>query len=90
MATPSRLREYGGRMLTIDGRRAVQLVDPNDNAKRRFQYRRTLDRTGIERRVLAHDGQPFRDTGSPWELVDIAALAAVRGSYHPILDPLGL
>ncbi|OFW37670.1 MAG: hypothetical protein A3J29_06255 [Acidobacteria bacterium RIFCSPLOWO2_12_FULL_67_14b] len=87
------LRQYGGRMIMIDERPTVQLIDTNDNARRRFQYRRTLDGTGIERRVLAHDGRPFRDTGSPWEplsWLDIAALEAVRGTYHPILDPLGL
>lgn len=88
------LRQYGGRMVTTDGRATVELRDPNDNARRRFQYRRTLDGVvPLERRVLASDGQSFRDTGSPWEAMsweDFAALQSVRGAYHPILDPLGL
>lgn len=88
----SKLAEYGGRIITIDERRTVQLIDPNDNAQRRFQYRRTLDGGGIERRVLRDNGEPFRDTGSPWEQMsedEIARLRMMRGTYHPILDPLG-
>lgn len=84
----ARLRQYGGRLITIDGRVVVEMRDPNDNAHRRCQYRREAD--GIERRVLTADGQPYRDSGSPWEPVDIDALRHVRGTYHPILDPLGL
>jgi hypothetical protein len=87
-----RLRQYGGRMILVDGRRTVQLVDPNDNAHRRFQYRLRA-RGGIERRILRHDGQPFIDTNSPWEPLsqqEEMALQLVRGEWHPILDPLGL
>jgi hypothetical protein len=80
------LRRYGGRRRSIDGQDVIELRDPNDNAQRRFQYRRSAD--GIDRRVLTRDDQPMRD-GSPWEPVDLPALRAVRGTYHPILDPLG-
>ena len=85
----ARLAEYGAKLRTIDGRRVVEMLDPNDNARRRFQYRRIGD--GLERRVLRSDGSPFRDTGSPWEPVDdLDRMRAMRGHYHPILDPLGL
>jgi len=75
---------------TIDGQKTVEMINPNDNAKRRFQYRRSA--MGLERRVLRHDGEPFHE-GSPWEELsasDLRALNAVRGQYHPILDALGL
>lgn len=88
----NRLAEHGGRIVTIDEQRAVELRDPNDNAKRRFQYRRTAD-GGLERRVLQEDGSAFIDTGSPWEQYseqELASLRSRRGQYHPILDPLGL
>ena len=88
----NKLAAYGGRIITIDERRTVQLVDPNDNAQRRFQFRRTLDDSGIERRVLRDNGEPFIDTGSPWQAMtidEIGSLLANRGEYHPILDPLG-
>lgn len=76
----------------MGGRKTIEMVDPNDGMRRRFQYRRTED-GGLERRVLRHDGSPFGDTGSPWEPYtarEIAGMAAQRGEYHPILDPLGL
>lgn len=79
------------RLLAIDGRPTVELVDPNDGARSRWQYRRRAD--GLERRVLTGDGEPLLDTGSPWERLpasDVAAMYATRGAYHPILDPLGL
>ena len=84
-------RMYGGRIIETDGRETVELRDPNDNAQRRYQYRRTPD-GGLERRVLCSDGEPFLDTGSPWEQMtvdEIAQLHARRGEYHPILDALG-
>jgi len=87
----NKLAAYGGRIITIDERRTVQLVDPNDNAQRRCQYRCTRDGDGIERRVLCDNGEPFID-GSPWEKMtidEIGALQSMRGEYHPILDPLG-
>ncbi len=87
----NKLAAYGWRIITTDERRTVQLVDPNDNAQRRFQYRRT-DGSSIERRVLRCDGKPFTDTGSPWEQMtidEIGSLRAMRGEYHPILDSLG-
>jgi len=86
----NRLQQYGGRMIETDGRPTIELVDPNDNAQQRFQYRRSGD--GIERRVLAHDGRAMRD-GSPWERMtasEVFAMVQIRGQYHPILDPLGL
>lgn len=84
-----RLRDYGGRIITTDGLRTVEMRDPNDNGHSRYQYRRREGK--IERRVLAHDGTAFRDTGSPWERLtpeDLIAMAHTRGAYHPILDEL--
>jgi hypothetical protein len=81
-----KLKEYGGRLVDTDGRLTVELVDPNDNARRRFQYRRAGE--GIDRRILQSDGEPMLD-GSPWEPCDLAIMRAARGNYHPILDPLG-
>ena len=92
MNVSEKLAEYGGKLIQTDGRKTVQLVDPNDNARRRFQYR--LSENGsIEKRVLRANGKPFLDSGSPWETLsvnDVLALQAVRGRWHPILDPLGL
>ena len=87
----TRLSRYGGRIIETDGIGTVELRDPNDNAGRRYQYRRAA--AGIERRVLRDNGQPFFDTGSPWESMTVPELSrmlAIRGDYHPILDPLGL
>lgn len=84
----SKLAAYGGKIITVDERRTVQLVDPN----RRFQYRRTLDDGGIERRILRGNGKPYVDTGSPWEpmtIDEIGSMRANRGEYHPVLDTLG-
>lgn len=88
----ARLAEYGARKRTIDGATVIEMVDPNDGSSSRHQYRRTSD-GGLEHRVLAHDGTPLIDTGSPWEAYtdgDLNRLRAVRGRFHPILDPLGL
>lgn len=87
----NKIAEYGGRIIETDGRKTVELRAVNDNAKRRFQYRRLGD--GVERRILQSNGKPFVDTGSPWEPMtedEIAQLRIVRGQYHPVLDPLGL
>lgn len=65
----------------------MELRDPNDSLKRRFQYRRA-GLAGIERRVL-HGV----DAISPWELMDledIRRLYMTRGDFHPIIDTLGL
>ncbi|PYQ97039.1 MAG: hypothetical protein DMF95_23200 [Acidobacteria bacterium] len=35
----TRLRRYGGTLITVAGCDTVQPVDANDNARRRFQYR---------------------------------------------------
>lgn len=83
----TRLSQYGAKLRTVDGSTVVEIVDPNDGARRRFQYRRIGET--VERRVLQANGSPMLD-GSPWEAVDLEALRAVRGRYHPILDPLGL
>lgn len=91
-AETERVRRYGGRLIQVDGRRVVEMRDPNDNARRRFQYRAALG-GGLEARVLRADGQPFDDSGSPWErrsAAELAEMRAQRGEYHPILDPLGL
>jgi hypothetical protein len=88
--TRARLARYGAKLRTIDGVTVVEMVDPNDNARRRFQYRRS--EAGLQRRILRADGAPLVD-GSPWEEFaahELAALYATRGQYHPILDPLGL
>lgn len=88
----NKLAAYGGRIIETDGRKTVELRDPNDNAQRRFQYRRAGP-ASIERRVLTAEGKPFIDTGSPWEMMsvdDVAHLHMVRDEYHPILDPLGI
>lgn len=87
----SRLAQYGARLRTIEGRETVEMVNLNDNARARHQYRRTDD-GGLERRTLLADGQPAND-GSPWigyTVHQIASMAGQRGQYHPILDPLGL
>ena len=86
----ARLAQYGARLRTIDGQRVVEIVDLNDGALRRFQYRRSA--AGLQRRVLRADGTPMMD-GSRWEdfsAEEIANLYRARGEYHPILDPLGL
>jgi hypothetical protein len=82
----SKLAEYGGRMIQTDGRPTVEITNPNEDRKRLFQFRRTAE--GIERRILQSDGEPMLD-GSPWEPCDLLAMRAVRGNFHPILDPLG-
>lgn len=87
----NRLAAYCGRIIETDGRKTVELRDPNDNAKRRYQYRR-CGPAHIERRVLQGNGKPFR-AGSPWEQMtvdEVAQLHMARGEYHPILDPLGI
>jgi hypothetical protein len=82
----SKLAEYGGRMIQTDGRPTVEMTNPNNDRKRLFQFRRSAE--GIERRTLQFDGEPMSD-GSPWEPCDLTAMLAVRGNFHPILDPLG-
>ena len=83
----ARLAEYGARLRTIDGVRVVEMIDPNDNSRSRYQYRRHNDT--VLRRILHADGAPLAD----WTALtrdEMAALLRVRGAYHPILDPLGL
>ena len=71
-------------------RKTITLTTPNDNTRRRFEYRRSDD-GGIERRVLDRHGREFRDDGSPWVAFtceELARMLAQRGTRHPILDPL--
>ena len=39
----SRLAQYGARLRTVVGRKVVELVDSNDNARARHQYRRSVE-----------------------------------------------
>jgi len=83
----SRLAQYGARPRTIDGRRTVEIVDPNDNSRSRHQYQRR--NATVWRRVLTADGETITD----WTALtadELAQLVRTRGDYHPILDPLGL
>lgn len=82
-----KLVEYRGRRLVLDGRAVVELRDPNDNARHRYQYR-LGGATGIERRTLPARGHAAME----WESVgagEIGIMHAQRGYYHPILDGLG-
>lgn len=82
----SRLAQYGARLRTIDGLATVEMVDPNDNARARHQYRRTLG-GGLEHRMLRADGSLDHDD-SPWRertAGEIAAMAAQRGEFHRIV-----
>lgn len=82
----ARLTEYGARLRTIEGVRVVEMIDPNDNSRSRYQYQRHGDT--ILRRILLSDGTPLTD----WTALtrgEMVALADVRGRFHPILDPLG-
>jgi hypothetical protein len=87
MSARDKLREYGGRIVHIDNAVVVELVNHNDNARHRYQYRRSGN--SLEARLLAHDGSIV----SEWERrtdAELLALRSQRGKYHPILDPLGL
>ena len=77
---------YGARLRTIDGQRVVEMIDPNDNSRSRYQYRR--EAATIARRVLSGDGAIATDW-TELSPADMSALLSVRGQYHPILDPLG-
>lgn len=83
----SRLSSYGARLRTVDGQRVVEMINPNDGSRSRYQYRREAET--IARRVLGSDGGVVSDWAA-LSLADLAALMRVRGQYHPILDPLGL
>ena len=83
----SRLAQYGARLRTIDGHPTVEMVNPNDNSRSRYQYQRR-DGT-VWRRVLTADGETITD----WTALtadELAQLVRTRGDYHPILGPLGL
>lgn len=87
----SRLAQYGARLRTVDGRKVVEMIYPNDNARHRYQYRRS-ENGGLECRALLADGSADSE-GSPWTArlpYEVARMRAMRGEYHPILDPLGL
>lgn len=83
----SRLSEYGGRILTIDGSRVVEMRDPNDNSRSRHQYRVLAG--ALEHRRLTHEGDPI-ERWTPRTPDEVRQMRAVRGRYHPILDELGL
>ena len=82
----SRLAQYGARLRTIDGQRIVEMVNPNDNSRARYQYRSYND--VVLRRVLAADGETIITDWTALTADELAQL--VRGDYHPILNPLGL
>ena len=83
--TRDRLRQYGGRVITIDGLPAVQMVSrATDNARRRFQY--ILVSGVVWRRVLDCKGHSLSD-GSPWEPINPQDVSHIRG-WHPIVDSL--
>jgi hypothetical protein len=82
----SKLAEYGGRLIQTDGRPTVEIANPNNDRKRLFQFRQSAE--GIERRILQSDGEPLLE-GSPWKPCDLLTMQAVRGNFHPVLDPLG-
>jgi hypothetical protein len=78
----NRLAQYGARLRTVDGRKVVEMCDPNDGAQRVHQYRRGAD-GGLERRTPQTE----------WQLVtaeELARMIGARGDYHPILSPLGV
>lgn len=74
-----KLREYGGQLLA-DG--TLQMRDPNDNARHRYQYR-TVDGQPC-RRMLPETGD--YNPPAQWEAVNLASIAATNRGYHPILD----
>lgn len=61
-------RTYGGRILP-DG--TLQMVDPNDNCRRRFQYRLVAGQP--MRRVLRQRGE-WREGPAQWEPVEPSVL----------------
>lgn len=83
----SRLREYGGRIIKINERRVVEMRDPNDNAKHRYQY--CVMDGALHKRLLSSGGEII-DNWTAYTDAEVCALQAVRAGYHPILDELGL
>lgn len=84
----SRLAQYGARLRTIDGELVVEMIDPNDNSRSRYQYRR--DSGTVLRRILTSDGSAVITDWTALTRAELATLMRVRGGYHPVLDPLGL
>ena len=74
-----KLVEHGGRLLT-DG--TLEMRDPNDNARRRHQYR--LINGQPCKRLLPARGD--FDPPAAWEPLNLAALSAVTQGYNPVLD----
>jgi hypothetical protein len=63
----------------------LQMRDPNDNARHRYQYRMV---DGIpSRRTLPEEGD--YDPPAQWESVDLLGIAATHQGYNPILDYFG-
>lgn len=80
-----KIAEYGGRILP-DG--ILEMRDPNDNAKHRYQYAWRPCQTNLRafqpsRRVLPDEGD--YDPPASWWPYNLAELAA-QGGYNPILD----
>lgn len=76
------LAQYGGRLFS-DG--TLQMRDPNDNARHRYQY--ALVNGVPSRRTLPERGD--YDPPARWEALDLRGLLACAGTYHPILDYFG-
>lgn len=76
----AKIAQCGGRILA-DG--TLEMIDPNDNARHRYQYavvdgvpsRRTLPATGDY------------DPPATWERIDVDS--SPQGYYHPIRDYFG-
>jgi len=81
------LREYGGRIVTVDGSRVVEMCDPNDNSGAVYQYRRAGNT--LEARMLTEAGRLIADW-TPRTPDELRQMQGVRGEYHPILSELGL
>jgi hypothetical protein len=83
----TKLREYGGRILE-DG--TLEMRDPNDNARRRHQYR-LVDGVPSKRCLPANSDTWAGETEPPaWEPVDVEVLRFSAGVYHPLLDYFGI
>ena len=83
----SKLSQYGGRILTIDGARVGEMRDPNDNSRSRHQYR--VNAGALEHRLLSEAGDVI-DDWTPRTASELRQMQTVRAGYHPVLDELGL
>lgn len=77
-----RLKEYGGYILN-DGYGTLEMRDPNDNARHRYQYRVINGKPC--KRTLPECGD--YDPPAQWEPYDVRALARIyAGTYNPIVE----